>query len=136
MSKNCIVHYPSIKIPDPTKLVTVDQGRYDKLVIAKNARVKLGGAYFQAHESQCKKVPNQFVESCSLYNHKECYKQFTRATSDLKKNEESASSGNEASSSNLSTVCSNPDFSLLRVCYTIPLFLYSFLPLLYGMTGL
>ena len=44
----------------PNKVTKVDKTRFDKLIKAKNARVKLGGIYF--HQSQCENMPNQFVE--------------------------------------------------------------------------
>ena len=41
-------------------MTKVDKNRFDKLIKAKNARVKLVGIYF--HQSQCENMPNQFVE--------------------------------------------------------------------------
>ena len=99
MSHKCIVHYPSTHISNPNKVTKVDKTRFDKLIKAKNARVKLDGTYF--HQSQCENIPNQFVEG--FIYHRECYNQFTRAINDLKKREESASSESSSTSSSSST---------------------------------
>ena len=46
MSHKCIMHYPSIQISNPNKVTKKDKTRFDKLIKAKNTRVKLGGTYF------------------------------------------------------------------------------------------
>ena len=89
LSKNCIIHYHNIKISDQNKVTSVDQGRYEKLLKAKNDRIELGGLFLDDHQSQCDKIPDLFVEGLSY--HRECYQQFTRASSELKKKKEQSS---------------------------------------------
>ena len=72
----------------PRNLTKVTESRYSQLITAKNPRIKVGGAYL--HQPQCDNVPNLFVEG--LAYHQECYKQFTRAISDLNKREDALSS--------------------------------------------
>ena len=83
LSKNCIIHYHNIEIPDQNKVTSVDQGRFEKLLKAKNDRIELGGLFLDDHQSQCDQIPDLFVEELSY--HRECYQQFTRASSELKK---------------------------------------------------
>ena len=83
-----MVHYSAIQISKPRNLTKVTESRYSQLITAKNARIKLGGAYL--HQPQCDNVPNLFVEG--LAYHQECYKQFTRAISDLNKRDDALSS--------------------------------------------
>ena len=80
MSYKCIVHY-SMQKSNPNKVTKVDKTRFDKLIKAKSARVKSGGAYF--HQLQCENIPNQFVEGFAY--HRECYNKFTRAINGLRK---------------------------------------------------
>ena len=96
ISKKCIVHYNNIKIQDQNKVIPIDQDRYDKLVKAKNDRVELGGVHLADHQKQCDEVPAEFVEGHSY--HKKCYKQFTRACSELKKKTEPSSASTESES--------------------------------------
>ena len=75
----CIIHYPQVTVKNARKFIPVDQARYVKLVQARDARRTLGGSYM--HSCQCDAIPDQFTEG--LQYHKECYKYFTRAISDL-----------------------------------------------------
>ena len=103
MSHKCIVPYPSKQISNSNKVTKVDKTRFDKLIKAKNARVKLCGTYF--HQSQCENILNQFVEGFAY--HREYYNQFRRAINDLKKREESSSLELSSISSSSSAVGSS-----------------------------
>ena len=85
MSKKCIVHYSNIKIVNQAKFTAVDESRYEKLRKAKSDRLTLGGSYITDHKTQCDAIPDVYVSG--HYYHLECYKQFTRASSDLKNQE-------------------------------------------------
>ena len=85
MSKKCIVHYSNIKIVNKGKFTPVDEGRYEKLRKAKSDRLTLGGSYITEHKTQCDAIPDKFV--AGHHYHLECYKQFTRASSNLKNQE-------------------------------------------------
>ena len=103
MSHKCTVHYSSIQISNLNKVTKVDKTKFDKLIKAKNSRVKLGGTYF--HQWQCENIPNQFAEGFAC--HRECYNQFTKVINDLTKREESASSESSSTSSSSSAVGSS-----------------------------
>ena len=88
----CIIHYPQLVRIRSKKFVDVDQFRHATLVKALDARRTLGRNYI--HSPQCDAVPDQFTEG--LQYHTECYKNFTRVISDLKKKDEASKSAASA----------------------------------------
>ena len=79
--RHCIIHYPQLKLKNKNKLTSLTQTSFQTLKDAKNARIELGLDHL--HQIQCDGVPDEFTEG--LGYHYECYNNFTRANSLLRK---------------------------------------------------
>ena len=108
MPNNCIIHYTNIRITNKSKQTSIDKDRHEKLIKARNDRIQLGGLYLIDHKVQCDAIPNEFVDGLSY--HRECYNQFTRASSEMRKMENIAlkTSADSCSNSTLEATTSRP----------------------------
>ena len=76
---NCVIHYNDIQFTD--NLISVNETRYKELVAIRECRVQLGDKFI--HTEQSSRIPNSFHNG--LHYHRECYANFSRARSELKK---------------------------------------------------
>ena len=82
----CTVHYDNY-VDHNEKLNPLSKEKYERLLVAVDSRLELGGA--NLHEVQSSQIPKQFIEN--LVVHDKCYKKFTGAISVAKKNVPSTS---------------------------------------------
>ena len=76
---NCVIHYNGIQFTD--NLISVNETRYEELVAIRECRIQLGDKFI--HTEQSSRIPNSFQDG--LHYHRECYANFSRARSELKK---------------------------------------------------
>ena len=77
----CLIHYDTIQYSD--NLIAIDEVRYAEIVSAKECRMKLGANHL--HHEQVTRVPPGY--KTGLFYHRECYQNFTKARSLLRKRE-------------------------------------------------